>query len=261
MSFLNKSLFVFLFLAQVSFGQSVNFADQIEIRLYPNTIEMNGGTTAMAELSKSSPLWKYHRRFDYLILNTPAIHAPENGKWRSNLFSLYPDTVALKKAYVSALTDDTVLQTYFQTAQKAILNPQSIDKTVYDSKTLFEVASRFFFCDRVNSDSTVQAHVCIGINGVMDIPWDRDYTLLAAFCYEAIFNDFDQEFSLIDVAFTENKSEATQENRAHLNNKEEFLMLVRNDLYSKMAEDQRLQKILLTYYRKHKADLCFRIKK
>lgn len=260
MSILNKSLFVFLCLTQVSFGQSVNFAHQIEVRVYPNTNEMNGGATAMVELAKSIPLWDYHRRFDYLILNTPVIHAPENGKWRSELFSLYPDTVALKKAYVSALTDDTVLQTYFQTTQKAILDPHSTDKSVYDRETLFEVASRFFYCDKVNSDSTVQAHVCIGINGVKDSTWKNDYTLLAAFCYEAIFNDFDQEFSMIDVAFTENKSGATEENRTQLNNKEEFLRLVRNDLYSKMAEDQRLQKVLLSYYRKHKADLCFRIK-
>jgi hypothetical protein len=238
----------------------VNFAHQIEVRVYPNTNETNGGATAMVELAKSSPLWDYHRRFDYLILNTPAIHALDNGKWRSELFSLYPDTVALKKAYVSALTDDTVLQTYFQTTQKAILDPHSTDKSVYDRETLFEVASSFFYFDKVNTDSTVQAHVCIGINGVKDSPWKNDYTLLAAFCYEAIFNDFDQDFSVIDVAFIENKSGATEENRTHLNNKEEFLRLVRNDLYSKMAKDQRLRKVLLSYYRKHKADLCFRIK-
>jgi hypothetical protein len=260
MSILNKSLFVCLCLTQVSFGQSVNFADQIEVRVYPNTNEMNGGATAMVELAKSSPLWNYHRRFDYLILNTPAIHAPENGKWRSELFSLYPDTVALKKAYVSALISDAVLQSYFKMTVEAICNRQSSDKATYDRETLFEVASRFFYCDKVNSDSTVQAHVCIGINGVKDSPWKNDYTLLAAFCYEAIFNDFDQDFSVIDVAFIENKSGVTEENRTHLNNKEEFLRLVRNDLYSKMAKDQRLQKVLLSYYRKHKADLCFRIK-
>jgi hypothetical protein len=247
-------------LAQVSFGQSVNFVDQIEFRVYPNTDEMNGGATAIAEIAKSSTLWKYHRRFDYLILNTPAIHAPENGKWRSDLFALYPDTVSLKKAYASALMSDTVLQNYFQMTVEAICNRQSSDKATYDRETLFEVASRFFYCDKVNSDSTVQAHVFIGINGVKDSSWKNDYTLLAAFCYEAIFNDFDQEFSIVDVAFTDNKSGATQENRAHLNNKEEFLLLARNDLYSKMAEDQRLQKVLLSYYRKHKADLSFRIK-
>jgi hypothetical protein len=260
MSILYKALFIFLSLDQVSFGQAVNFLDQIEVRVYPNTNDTNGGATAMVELAKSSPLWNYHRRFDYLILNTPAIHAPENGKWRSDLFALYPDTVALKKAYVSALTDDTVLQTYFQTTHNAIWNRQSSDKAMYDRETLFDVASRFFYCDKVNSDSTVQAHVCIGLNGVKDSPWKSDYTLLAAFCYEAIFNDFDHEFSIIDVAFTDNKSRATDENRSRLNNKEEFLMLVRNDLYVKMANDKRLQKVLLSYYRKHKADLSFQIK-
>ena len=259
MSILYKSLFVFLCLAQVSFGQALNFVDQIEVRVYPNTNEMNGGATAMVELAKSSPLWDYHRRFDYLILNTPVIHAPENGKWRSDLFSLYPDTVALKKKYLEALTSDTVLQSYFQTAQKAILHPQSTVKTVYDREILFEVASRFFYCDQVNPDSTVQAHVCIGINGLKDSSWKSDYTLLAAFCYEAIFNDFDQKHAGLDLAFSSNKLSAMEENKSHLSNKEEFLIFVREGLYEKMSKDKHLQKVLLSYYKKHQKDLSFRI--
>lgn len=260
MSILYKSLFVFLGLAHVSFGQALNFVDQIEVRVYPNTNEMNGGATAMVELAKSSPLWNYHRRFDYLILNTPAIHAPENGKWRSDLFALYPDTVALKKAYVSALTDDTVLQTYFQTTQKAIWNPHSTVKAKYDRKTLFEVASRFFYCDKVNSDSTVQAHVCIGLNGQRESNWQKDYTLLEAFCYEAIFNDFDKDTSLIDLAFSENKAKVCLKNFPRFSFEDAYLIKVREDLYRKMFKDKRLQKSLMNYYHLHQDDVPFRLR-
>jgi hypothetical protein len=69
-----------------------------------------------------------------------------------------------------------------------------------------EVSSKFFYCDQVNPDTSIQAYVCVGLNGVKEAKWNKDYTLLEAFCYEGIFTQFDNERSHIWDAFVSEKS-------------------------------------------------------
>lgn len=112
----------------------------------------------------------------------------------------------------------------------------------------------------MNPDSSVQAHVGIGLNGQRESNWQKDYTLLEAFCYEAIFSDFDQDTSRIDLAFTQNKAKVCQKKLPHFSSDDAYLMKVRKDLYRKMFKDKRLQKSLMNYYRLHQDDVPFRIK-
>ena len=240
-------------------AQYVPFSDQVHIELFPYVVSGKEKVAAMASLSTDSPYWNVHRRFDYLILNTPKIHAPEQVEMRRTMFDLYPDTNVLKQTYIDQLTNDSTLQGYVRQTIAAIEKNVSFDKLTFSKQELMKVASRFFYCDKVNPDSSVQAHVCIGLNGQRESNWQKDYTLLEAFCYEAIFSDFDQETSQIDIAFSQNKTKVCQMNLPHFRSENEYLMKVREDLYRKMARDKRLQKSLMHYYHLHQDDLPFRL--
>ena len=252
--------FLFLvFFIQPVFAQNVPFSAQIHIELFPYEVSGKEKVSAMASLSADSPYRNVHRRFDYLILNTPRIHAPEQVDMRRTLFDLYPDTNLLKRSYIEQLSNDSTLQGYVRQTIEAIEKIASNKTQTFSKRELVEVASRFFYCDKVNPDSSVQAHVCIGLNGQRESNWQKDYTLLEAFCYEAIFSDFDQETSPIDLAFTQNKAKVCQKNLPHFSSDDAYLIKVREDLYRKMFKDKRLQKSLMNYYHLHQDDVAFRL--
>jgi hypothetical protein len=248
-----------MLLIQPICAQDVPFSAQIHIELFPYEVSGQEKVSAMASLSADSPYWNVHRRFDYLILNTPRIHSPEQVEMRRTLFDLYPDTNLLKQLYIDQLSNDSKLQGYVRQTIEAIEKNTLKKSQTFSKYELLEVASRFFYCDKVNPDNSVQAHVCIGLNGQRESNWQKDYTLLEAFCYEAIFSNFDQETSQIDIAFSRNKAKVCQKNLRHFTSKNEYLITVREDLFRKMCKDKRLQKSLMNYYELHQDDLPFRL--
>jgi hypothetical protein len=230
----------------------------IEIQTY----EQNGvkKAAAMAWQSPNSAYSAFKRRFDYVILNTPALHTKEQAAERSKLFSLYPDTLAIKAEYKRLLYLDTALSFNLLTMMSAIdAAGEAPKKTKYSKQELFKVASRFFYIDSVFADSTFQTHICIGINGVDQINRKKDLTLLAAFCYEAIFTDFDKEVSAIDEVFDKHKKELEQKIRSGEINMTDLIAL-RYELYTLMAKDHVFQKVLLDTYNQNKFNLAFKIK-
>lgn len=253
-----RFLFLVIFIQPI-FAQNVPFSAQLQIELFPYEDSGKKKVSAMASLSADSPYWNVHRRFDYLILNAPKIHAPEEVDMRRTLFDLYPDTNLLKRSYIDQLSNDSTLQGYVRQTIEAIEKNASNKIQTFSKRELVEVASRFFYCDKVNPDSSVQAHVCIGLNGQRESNWQKDYTLLEAFCFEAIFSDFDQETSPIDLAFTQNKAKVCQKNLHHFSSDDAYLMKIRKDLYRKMFKDKRLQKSLMNYYHLHQDDVSFRL--
>jgi hypothetical protein len=119
-----------------------------------------------------------------------------------------------------------------------------------------DVASRFFYCDMVFPDTTVQSHVCIGINGVKETKWEKDYTLLAAFCYEAIFTAKD---SMLDNSYASEKKEACAAHRTAITSLDQYLLDVRADLFERMKHNELLKNLLLNYYQENKSNLAFTI--
>lgn len=253
-----RFLFVVFFIQPIC-AQKVPFSAQLHIELFPYEASRQEKVSAMASLSADSPYWNVHRRFDYLILNTPRIHSPEQVEMRRTLFNLYPDTNLLKQSYIDQLSNDSTLQGYVRQTVEAIEKNALKKMQTFSKRELVDVASRFFYCDRVNPDSSVQAHVCIGLNGQRESHWQKDYTLLEAFCYEAIFSDFDRDNSQIDLAFSQNKAKVGQKNLPHFSSEDEYLIKVRDDLYRKMFKSKRLQKSLMDYYQLHQDDLPFRL--
>jgi hypothetical protein len=126
---------------------------------------------------------------------------------------------------------------------------------------LMEVASKFFYCDKVNPDTSVQSHVCIGINGLKEIKWEKDYTQLAAFCYEAIFTDLDKDNSKIDESYTSEKKLAREKYRKNITTLDKYLEDVKLDLFNRMKNSTTLKEELWAYYELNNNNLSFKIVK
>jgi hypothetical protein len=226
------------------------------------TFEQNGvqKAAAMASHSPNSAYRAYKRRFDYIILNTPKIHAADQVEARKKLFGLYPDTLAMKAEYKRLLFMDSTLSSNMLAMIHAIDQKEDRQQiTQFSEEEFFQVASRFFYIDSILSVASFQTHICIGINGVNQTKNQKDLTLLAAFSYEAIFSDFNREASLIDQVFEKHKQELEQKMKSGEINKTDIEAL-RKDLYARMAQDIVFQKVLLDAYHQNEANLAFKLK-
>lgn len=233
--------------------------DHVTIKVYPNEDENEMSTSAMPDLKADSELMDYKRRFEYLIINAPGIHQPDKIEERKKMFGLYPDTVEMKRQYLDQFIQDKKLVGYFEETLAPINNPGAERNKTYTVDELMEVASKFFYCDKVMPDTTVQAHVCVGLNGVEDANWEKDYTLLEAFCFEGIFNGFDNEDSQIWDTFTAEIEKSSQLYKDQMTSLDQYLEDVKLDLFDKMKNDEVLKKELLDYYQANETNLAFRI--
>jgi hypothetical protein len=224
------------------------------------TFEQNGvrKAAAMASHAPKSAYSAYKRRFDYIILNTPKIHAADQAEARKKLFGLYPDTLALKAEYLRLLFMDSTLSSNILTMMHAIdQKGEGQQKTHFTKEELFTVASRFFLIDSITPKGKIQTHICIGINGQQELANSAQFHLLAAFCYEAIFNDFEKQSSPIDSVFEFHRKEMSE--IILKDKKRNRISFYQQLLFQKMASAAFFQQALLEYYESHRGDLPFEI--
>lgn len=229
----------------------------IEISVYEN--EGVKKASAMPVLKSDSELNKYKRRFEYLLMNISEMHQPTGIKERTEIWNLYPDTLKLKQLYLDKFIQDSNLVKYFEETYAPIANPNLEITKTFNQEELMEVASKFFYCDQVNPDTTVQMHVCIGLNGIKEAMWEKDYTLLAAFCFEAIFYDLDKEDSQLRVSYSFEHDKAFNKYRNNITTLDKYLEDVRKDLFIRMKSNLTLKEKLLSYYELNKNNLAFKI--
>lgn len=204
-------------------------------------------------------LTPYARRFEYLLMNVPEIFQAGKIKVRDSINSLYPDTVEIRRTYLEAFCSDEKLVNYFEESAAAVTNPDFQREKKYTVDELMEVASKFFYCDEVFPDTTVQMHICIGFNGVSEAKWEEDYTLLAAFCFEAIFDDMYSDSSQIRPTYSSVKEESCEQFRSSITTLDKYLLDVRTDVFSRMKSNATLKERLLAYYELNKSNLAFEI--
>jgi hypothetical protein len=233
--------------------------DYVTIKIYPYEHENKMKASAMPELKANSELMMYSRRFEYLLINIPEIHLPGTSEERNEIFNLYPDTLEMKRRYLEKYVQDKKLAEYFEETIAPITNPDTEINKTYTVDELMEVASKFFYCDEIAPDTSIQAHVCVGLNGVKEANWVKDYTLLEAFCYEGIFNDFDRENSQIWDSFVSKKKTSCELFRMKITTLNQYLEHVKLDLFEKMKNDEILKRELLDYYELNKTNLAFKI--
>jgi hypothetical protein len=172
---------------------------------------------------------------------------------------LYPDTTKLKRLYLNEYVQDKKLTRYFETTSAAITGSDHESIITFSTDELMEVASKFFYCDKVFPDTSVQTHICVGLNGVDEADWEKDYTLLEAFCYERIFNDLVKDSSQIDESYSVEKADACKKYRDSLTSLDEYLKDVRSELFRRMKNNAVLERALLDYYEDNEDNLAFRI--
>jgi len=233
--------------------------ENISIKIYLYEVNNETKASAMPEISADSELKKYKKRFDYLLINVSEIHLKEKQEERNKIFDLYPDTSEIKRLYLEKFSRDKRLIMYFEETFAPISNP-TIERTKsYSIDELMEVCSKFFYCDKVNEDSSIQAHVCVGLNGVKEAKWKKDYTLLEAFCYEGIFTQFENENTQIWDTFISEKKKSSEQHKTNISTPEQYLEDVKLELFERMRNNETLKKELLEYYELNKSNLAFTI--
>jgi hypothetical protein len=255
-----KYLLFILSLAALSLqAQKSLLEDNIDIKIYLDKENDKIQASALPELKKESKLYKYEKRFYYLLMNVPEIHRREKGEERLKINNLYPDTAEIKKQYLIKYTEDKKLADYFERSFAPIKDPTAVRSATYTIDELMDVSSKFFYCDLVNPDTTVRAHVCVGLNGIKEAEWKKDLILLEAFCFEGIFMQFDNKRSKIWDNFVEEKKKSGEKYKSSIRSLDQYLIAVKLDLFERMKNNAVLKKELLAYYEKNKANLSFRL--
>ena len=101
-------------------------------------------------------------------------------------------------------------------------------------------------------------HICVGINGIAELETNRDYTVLEAFCFEAVFNSIRRESKLTDY-FNTHIKQAKEENKKHFQGIKSYLSTIRNRCYALMENDKDFEKALLKYYYQNIDNISFKI--
>jgi len=255
-----KHLFILVLISASTCGaQKSVIRDHVVIDVYASESGNKITAAAMPEIKKESNLMKYKARFDYLLLNISEIHQPYKAEERRKIFDLYPDTLKIKKLYIEKYVEDKKLVSYFEETIAPINNPGLKRTKAYAIDELMDVASKFFYCDKVNPDTSVQSHVCIGINGLKETKWTKDYTLLSAFCYEAIFDDSNTDSLRVSDSYVLEKRKSCAKFRKNITTLDKYLEDVKQDLFARMKSNAKLKEELLAYYEANKNNLAFKI--
>jgi hypothetical protein len=195
----------------------------------------------------------YPRRFEYLLQNET--HFNDLADW-------YPDTIRINEVYAERLGANKPFLTYLSQLLRPLTRSAKARQITYQPDELMLVASRFFLCDQVRPDTTISWHVCIGLNGMKEANWKKDYTLLEAFCFEAIFDKMfskNSDDTRYMNQFLKAVDESTKKRRPSMTDKEHLLEQVKRDVFRTMQSDSILKKHLLNYYHQHAPTLPFTI--
>jgi hypothetical protein len=230
------------------------FCSYFSIR--PGSYFLNGETrkTASAQINKiandkvSSFIQSHSRRFEYIINKIFSTLLKEDKGF---------DSAYLNDRFCKAISTDSF---YYHFAGLTSGDRKKDEKMLsFNPAELMKVASRFFMCDAVREkDTAISVHICIGLNGIPELDVARDYIVLEAFCFEAIFNNLGKK-----TAFIKNLNsyiaKASAESKKNFPGFQNHLTVVKNKCYALMEKDKDLQNELMSYYRKNMDNINFKI--
>jgi hypothetical protein len=173
---------------------------------------------------------QHKMRFDYLSFKT-----------MMKLFPMKETELSQKEERYRSMVSSRDFYTNFLSLTGTLTNPL---KPGFSKTELMLVASRFFYCDKVNPDSSVSYHICVGINGQHLIVPTRDLTSLEAFAIEAIFYYMDHDKDFFNHT-NKNVREISEEERRSYTDKSSYLTRVRDRCFALIEKDAVLEKILL----------------
>lgn len=190
------------------------------------------------------------RRFNYLLTNHSNFIGYEK---------YFPDTEKINRLYINDLRSNQKFVAYFKTLISPVISKEIV-KDKYSINEVMKVASVFFFCDSVRPDQKIQTKICIALNGIKEAKFEKDYTIIEAFSFEAIFEAIEKTAPQ-RTKFVENflkyVDEISEIEKSKLTTSESYLNQVRLTVFNKMANDPELKKILLERYQKNSDNLSF----
>ena len=226
-------------------GQVVNYQGKKYKNIYP-FIQTN-------ETSLNKQINKHKRRFEYILQNRTDFK-------QESFQNLFPDTLKMTDIYRRNIEKDSKIKMYFLKLANPLIHSAK-QKETYSTSKIMTIASKFFYCESVKPDTTIGLHVCIGING-QESSKLKDYTLLEAICFEAIFEKmFDRQNTpkyLDDFSSVVEKNSKVYKNTS-LTGLDNFLKKVRTETYKEMENNESLKTTLLSFIDRNKDNLPFQI--
>lgn len=192
---------------------------------------------------------KHNLRFDYIISKTfsSILHKEKT-----------MDSAFLADKFCSFLSSDTFYN-QFNRLTNADRDRTPKEGLRFTTSEMMRVASRFFMCDQISEkDTSIGYHICVGINGISEMLVLRDYTVLEAFCFEAIFKNLRKRSKFLRN-FNAYISRASRQCKERFTNFKTYLNCVKNLCYEYMEKDDDLKVTLLEYYKKNLNNLHFEI--
>lgn len=218
------------------------FNGKIAMSISPEIITIDGD-------EYSTFLNNHKNRFEYILLN----------KLDSivRYSKYYPDSLKIESEFCNYLNHNNKIKNYF-----SILSNENQIKIRFTKSEMMRIAARFFLCNRVNKiDTSVGYHICIGINGQKELKSQTDYSVLEAFCFEAIFSYMDKKKTPEFVTnFKSYISNSSMKHKKNYFREGEFLEKVKNECFQMMQKDKVLMKYLFKFYKRNKSNLGITIK-
>lgn len=218
-----------------------------EQKTYVST-EMNSSVdTDFGKAIKESNL-----RYDYLLTRM--------FRNDSAFMRLFPDSIKIKELFCQQLKGPSPFRNNFELICPSKFLDKPTARGQFSQSEMMFVASRFFYCNKVNKDTAIVPKICVGINGIKEMKADRDLAALESFVFEAIFNlmQASEEPKFLGD-FTQSIQNSMMKRKQNITNLDDFLIQVRNDCFRDMEQNQALQKSLMAYYEKNKSTINFTI--
>lgn len=242
-----------LFMFSGAFSQ-IRLADYIrlDIRYYVEEGERYLGVSpeliSGGNDSLSRAIWRYPRRFRYLIQNYT--------RFIDRYEKYYPDTLLINRLYIDSISADTEFNQHFRQLAAAFTGEKIIP--VFTVGQVLHVAARFFYCEYVRPDSSLASSICIGRNGLKELTSATDLTLVEAICFEAIFERFYSSPGIRNL-FINNFLQTVKVAESKFRHKPDYLEQARQFCFEQMQNDAMLKKELLDYYSTNLPSMPFRI--
>ena len=231
------------------------FCQYFNIKTATSIVDGKTYKTASSEINKFSNdkvsdfIQDHSSRFDYIINKTFSLVIKGDVTF---------DSISLNNRFYKALLTDTFYN-YFSLLTSGDRTQVSNKKESFTVPEAMKIASRFFMCDNVREkDTAIGYHVCVGINGISELETSKDFTVLEAFCFEAIFTNFKGKPKFIDN-FNSYIKKASQESKEHFTTFQTHLMTVKDKCYAAMEKDKDLEKVIIKHYKLNIDNINFKI--
>lgn len=175
---------------------------------------------------------------------------------------LFPDTAVIANKFCNEIIKSDSIQRLFNALTPKTLTTWDLKKNTYTTQELMIVASKFFFCNRINKcDTTINYKICIGINGQNENVSGKNMLILEAFTIEAILYYISKRKNPEFLSqFNNILKEQMISKRKEFKDYDSYLSEVRQICYLEMQKNQDLKKKLLDYFESNRYNLNFEIK-